>query len=144
MRRVVRVVVVLGLFAASLAPHTTASADEDVCSSSSLMILSTPLGPPLLSPPVTTWFTSDTQIGLCAVSGSYLHINGTITGWCGKATGSATANGHSFDFTVEGGVLLAVGEASGTAVLVPLTTTACTSPEWGFIVEWELAFTHVV
>lgn len=122
-----RIAVVLCVLATLLLPGRSATARVDACTGvGNFLLFGTTFVVPGLSTPRTGTFilNSSTLAGGCALTGTGLHMNGTITGWCGLALGSgATPTGESFSLLWTGATMVLVGQVVGTVVVAPKVHT---------------------
>lgn len=145
MRRLTAFGCVFALAAAALAvPALPASAHTDACAGWGQFQTGQAIGEPLLAPAVTTSFVANLAPGLC-VGGGEFWVSGTISGWCSDAVGTGfTSSGHSFGFTIEGGVIAVTGGVVGTGYLQnPFSLTGCVNPNSLFIAYWAVALAHL-
>lgn len=99
-----------------------------VCAGLGAFVLTTEMGIPALSDRRHNTFTAHVDVGECPPSFEELRASGTITGWCGLASGMATTEtGHQFAFIVVGGVLVVTGTLVGTGAIYedPMDTPSC-------------------
>ena len=78
------------------------------------MVLGTGFGDPATHASNTTSFSLIYWLGRCA-TGAVVTTTGTITGWCGMATGTgSTSNGHAFSVAWNGEEMTFSGDMTGT------------------------------
>ena len=127
-----------------------ASADTAECAGTGTATLDQDFGLPVLTS-LTADFTFTLTAGGCVGTDGVLTpltASGTVTGACGLSTGRGTANGHHFNFTSTGTVLVLTGpQAFGTvsAVEDPLDQGSCTNKTArNFLITGQVTLTHLV
>ncbi|HVF74321.1 MAG TPA: hypothetical protein VM938_04680 [Acidimicrobiales bacterium] len=132
-----------------LAPTSPASANTDVCAGTGTATLSVGFGYPVNTVHVLHPHTANFSFGFTAgtcVSKTSLSASGTVTGYCGLSSGGgATTNGHSFNFTSTGTVLVLTGDVTGTVSAAPDPTHSgsCTNETaTRFLITGEVVKSH--
>ena len=116
MRRIGKLLVVLAVVGTSVVlPARPSEAHNNVCTYDGWMRLAGGFGYPTSSASVTTTFDFIYFNGVCAPTfAQNPNKGGTITGWCGLATGTGvTADGHAFSIAWNGAVVTFTGELDG-------------------------------
>jgi hypothetical protein len=122
------------------------SADTDLCLGQGTATTGAPFFYMGQGPPVNTGFVFNVSLGACLAKPS-LVAAGTVSGWCGLASGGGvTHNGHRFAWIAIGGLLVVTGDLVGTGNIMPnaLAGESCTSGADNFLLTSVVLKVHCV
>lgn len=139
MRRLLRVLLPAIMLVPVIAIGSPASAtlpDPPLCTGAYTFNLSSPMTLPGVGPSTSVGFSMYPTGAFCTGSTSWSanYPSGSLTGWCGAATGwGYLPDGRSFDVVWAGGSLTIVGGPAGTYAVIPTSVDCAGSGGTSFI-----------